>query len=102
MIRSLHQLRHGGHDLILFHVLDEAEIHFPFRGSCEFLDPESGQKIGSRCIAVSRDYLKSIEQFRRSYREQCQQAGVDYVELDTSMPFDKALTEYLVSRRARC
>ena len=34
-----------------------------------------------------------------TYRRECFQAGVDYVPLDTSMQFDRALTEYLVSRR---
>lgn len=102
VIRALHRLRHGGHDLILFHVLDEAEVHFPFRGACEFLDPESGQRLEVDAQAVSRDYLATIAQFRDSYRESCQKSGVDYMPLDTSMPFDKALTEYLINRRARC
>ncbi len=102
VVRSLHRLRHGGHDVILFHILDEAEVHFPFHGACEFIDPESGQKIEVDAHSVSRDYHKSVEDFRTKYREVCQQSRIDYVELDTSMAFDKALTEYLVSRRARC
>jgi uncharacterized protein (DUF58 family) len=100
--RALHRIRHGGHDVILFHILDEAEVHFPFQGACEFVDPESGHKMEVDAHAVSRDYLRSIEAFRSGYREHCQQSGVDYVELDTSLPFDKALAEYLVSRKARC
>jgi len=39
--------------------------------------------------------------FREQYRRDCFQSGIDYVALDTSMQFDKALTEYLLSRRAR-
>jgi uncharacterized protein (DUF58 family) len=31
ILESLYRLRHGGHDVILFHVLDEAEVHFPSR-----------------------------------------------------------------------
>jgi uncharacterized protein (DUF58 family) len=102
VIRALHRLRHGGHDVILFHILDEAEVHFPFRGACEFLDPESGQRLEVDAQSVGKDYLQSIERWRAAYREIRQKSGIDYVELDTSMPFDKALTEYLVSRRARC
>src|ERR1700689_1683551 len=38
ILRSLHQLRHRGHDVIVFHILDEAEVHFPFEGLVEFKD----------------------------------------------------------------
>jgi len=31
----------------------------------------------------------------------CSQSRIDYVPLDTSVPYDKALTEYLLSRRNR-
>jgi len=47
------------------------------------------------------DYMLEVKEFRETYRRECQLIGVDYVELDTSMQFDKALTEYLLSRRAR-
>ena len=32
VINALRRLRHGGHDVILFHILDEAELTFPFDG----------------------------------------------------------------------
>ena len=47
------------------------------------------------------DYLSEIEAFCEMYRRECFQNGVDYVQIDTSMQFDRALTEYLVSRRRR-
>jgi len=43
-----------------------------------------------------------VEAFRGQFRKECFQIGVDYVPLDTSMQFDKALMEYLTSRRGRC
>jgi uncharacterized protein (DUF58 family) len=99
--RALHRLRHGGHDVILFHILDEAEVQFPFQGACELEDPESGQKLQVDANSVRSGYQQAIADFRGEYRLLSQQAGIDYVELDTSMPFDRALTEYLLSRRAR-
>ena len=47
------------------------------------------------------DYLQEVAAFCDMYRRECFQLGVDYVQLDTSMQFDRALTEYLVSRRSR-
>src|SRR5215472_5009645 len=41
VIESLHHLRHRGNEVILFHVLDEAEVHFPFDGLIEFEDEET-------------------------------------------------------------
>ena len=101
VMQSLHRLRHGGHDVILFHVLDEAEVSFPFNGVCQLEDPESGQRIKVDANGYRSQYQAEIEKFRAEYHQQCQQAGIDYVGLDTSMQFDKALTEYLVNRRAR-
>ena len=48
------------------------------------------------------DYLREVEAFCDRYRQECAQAGVDYVPIDTSMQFDKALTEYLTQRKIRC
>ena len=52
-------------------------------------------------VADWRDYRNEIEAFRAMYKQECFQSGIDYVQLDTSMQFDKALTEYLISRRHR-
>ena len=99
--KALRQLRHGGHDVIVFHVLDEAEVEFPFDGMVELLDPETEEKMTIDATSFRRDYVDEVERFREDYRRSCQESGVDYVEIDTSMRFDKALLEYLVSRRAR-
>jgi len=101
ILQSLRRLRHGGHDVILFHVLDEAEVRFPFDGMVELEEPETRQRVQLDAAGFRRDYLAELERFRETYRRECSQTRIDYVEIDTSMQFDKALTEYLVSRRAR-
>ena len=101
IFKALHRLRHGGHDVILFHVLDEAEVRFPFDGVIEFEEPESHEKLQVDAGGFRSDYLAEIGKFRERYRRECFQSGIDYVALDTSMPFDKALVEYLFNRRAR-
>ena len=101
VMRSLYQLRHRDHDVILFHILDEAEVTFPFDGMVELEDPETKEKMKVDANNYRKDYHQELTAFRDKYRKDCFQAGVDYVELDTSMPFDKALTEYLISRQSR-
>ncbi len=102
VMQALRRLRHGGHDVILFHVLDEAEVKFPFAGMTEFEDPETGEKLQVDASNFRADYLDEVATFRDTYRRECFKSGIDYVPLDTSMQFDKALIEYLISRRARC
>lgn len=101
VIDTLHLLRHAGHDVILFHVLDEAEVRFPFEGMVDFRDPESGDTLVVDAAGMRGDYLDAINELRERYRRECSKIGIDYVPLDTSMPFDKALLGYLASRRAR-
>lgn len=101
VFQSLRRLRHRGHDVILFHILDEAEVNFPYDGMIEFEDPETQEKVVVDATSYRQDYKSEIEGFRELYRRECFQTGVDYVPLDTSMQFDKALLEYLLSRRAR-
>jgi uncharacterized protein (DUF58 family) len=98
---ALLRLRHRGHDVILFHVLDEAEVKFPFEGMVEFTEPEALDRIVIDADSACRQYVASMEGFRDDYRRFCLHSGVDYVPLDTSLQFDRALMEYLVSRRNR-
>ncbi len=100
-IGSLRRLRHGGHDVILFHILDEAEVTFPFDGLMRLEDPESNQIMEVDGAGFRQDYVDAIANFRDTYSRECFQSNIDYVPIDTSMPFDKALIEYLHSRRSR-
>lgn len=99
---AMYRIKHGGHDIILFHVLDEAEVNFPYQGLCEFEDPESLQRVKVDATGYRKTYLDEVTQFRSNLERLCHQNSIDYVALDTSTPFDKALMEYLLSRRSRC
>jgi uncharacterized protein (DUF58 family) len=101
MLQALRRLRHGGHDVILFHILDEAEVKFPFSGVIEFEDPEENEQLQVDATGIRQEYLTELNSFRETMRRECIQMGVDYVPLDTSTQFDTALMEYLVSRRGR-
>ncbi|MFK7734981.1 MAG: DUF58 domain-containing protein [Pirellulaceae bacterium] len=101
MLKALRNLRHAGHDIIVFHVLDEAEVSFPFQGMVQLRDPESGATEPVRAADAAEEYRKTIEAFRGRLDKSLSESGVDYVPLDTSMPYDKALMEYLLSRRHR-
>ncbi len=99
IIKSLHHLRHRGNDVILFHVLDEAEATFPFDGMVEFEDVESHEKLTVDTQGIRGDYLAAVDELRGEFRRESAAARIDYVPLHTGMPFDRALMSYLVGRQ---
>lgn len=99
VIKALHHLRHRGNDVILFHILDEAEVHFPFDGNIEFEDTESHDKLVLDARGIRKDYIEALKEFMADYRQECFKARIDYVPVDTSVSFDKALLEYLLNRQ---
>jgi len=101
VLESLHHLRHRGNEVILFHILDEAEVHFPFDGVIEFEDVEEHGKLTVDARGMRRDYVQAVGDFREFYRAECAKANIDYLPMDTSVSFDKALMEYLLRRQRR-
>jgi uncharacterized protein (DUF58 family) len=101
VLKALYRLRHSGHEVILFHILDEAEVHFPFTGRVEFEDVESPAKLEVDARGVRDDYLAALADFRGRWKAECGAARVDYVPMDTSVAFDRALLDYLILRQRR-
>jgi uncharacterized protein (DUF58 family) len=101
VLDALHHICFRGHDLIVMHVLDAAETQFPFEGSVRLEDPETGQTLVAEAAAVRARYLAAVAAWRGELRERITAARADYVPLDTAMPFDKALVEFLIQRRRR-
>lgn len=101
VLQGLHHLRHRGHEVIVFHVLDQAEAEFPFAGTVEFADVESPETLTVDARGIKDDYLSAVAEFREQYRKDCAAARIDYVPTHTGVSFDKALLEYLVRRRSR-
>jgi uncharacterized protein (DUF58 family) len=101
VLEALHHVRFRGHDLIVMHVLDAAEVRFPFTGSLRLEDPESGETIVADASAVRARYVEAIESWRTELSRSLAAARADYVPLDTAMPFDKALVEFLTQRSHR-
>ncbi|MCU0715205.1 MAG: DUF58 domain-containing protein [Pirellula sp.] len=98
---AIRVLKHAGHDVIVFHVLDEAEVAFPFQGLVQLEDPETGDSMSVNADDIGNEYRENIQRFREQLKKGCNESKIDYVPLDTSMPYDKAITEYLISRRNR-
>jgi uncharacterized protein (DUF58 family) len=101
ILRGIHRLRFRGHDLIIFHILDEAEAEFPFHGMLRMEDNETNETLEVDADAIKADYLDEVTKFRATYKNDCVRTRIDYVPLHTGMPFDKALMSYLLTRQGR-
>lgn len=98
---ALHQIRYRGHDLIVMHILDAAEAAFPYHGQLRLEDPETGDTLAVDAAAVRERYVAAVADWRAELAEELAALRADYVALDTAMPFDKALVEFLVQRQRR-
>jgi uncharacterized protein (DUF58 family) len=101
ILRAIHRLRFRGHDMIIFHILDEAEAEFPFQGMLRLEDNETHEQIEVDADAIKADYLEEVAKFRANYKQDCVRTRIDYVPLHTGMPFDKALMSYLLTRQGK-
>jgi uncharacterized protein (DUF58 family) len=101
VVRGLKHLRFRGTDVIVFHVLDQDELTFPFERPTRFRDLESEAEILAVPATVRQEYLKAIRDLCDVYERELRVAGIDYVLLDTSKPLDFALASYLSTRAKR-
>jgi uncharacterized protein (DUF58 family) len=101
LLKALYHLRHRGNEIILFHVLDEAEVEFPFEGLIQFVDVENEEEMQLDAKGMREDYQRGVAEYQELLKEEAFKANIDYVPLHTGITFDKALIEYLISRQRR-
>jgi uncharacterized protein (DUF58 family) len=96
ILKGLRLFRYKGNDVIVFHLLDQAELDLPFDGNILFEDlEEENLRVIADPKAIRQTYRQVIEEFTRQVRKQCHDNAIDYQLLPTSTPLDKALASYL-------
>lgn len=97
-IKLLQQMRSMGHEVAFFHVLDDAELNFPFQEVSEFVAMEGDDSLLTSPGAIRNNYMDALNEYKEFCKKQCLGHGVDYCLLNTSDPLDKALSSYLTQR----
>ena len=101
LVRALHHFRHRRHEVILFHVMAEEELTFPFSSFAEFIDLEAeGAHVPVDPRAVRAAYLDQVRAFLHILTTECGRLSIDYVPMNTKRPYALALAEYLRARHA--
>ena len=101
MIAGLKHFRHRRHEVIVFHVLDPAELDFPFQRTTLFKGLEALPEVLADPLTVRKAYLREFGRFLHEVRQGCRERQIDYVQLRTDQPLDVALSAYLASRMTR-
>ncbi len=96
--RGLQLLRQQGHDLLVFHILDDDELDFPFNGATRFEGLETDESLTCNPRALREGYLEALQTFLDQTRRQCAQQSIDYAMIRTSQPLDAALASFLSHR----
>ncbi len=101
ILDALGLIRFRGNDVILFHLLDPAEIDFTFEEASSFEDLESGEQLPVVPDALGDEYRKMIREHIATLATKASEQRVDYMMVNTSVPLDYALFNYLSVRDRR-
>jgi uncharacterized protein (DUF58 family) len=98
ILESIGPLRFRGHDMIVFHVLDPAELNFEYADPSAFEDLESGEQIPIVPEALAAQYRELVQAHINALTERFTANRIDYNLINTSAPLDHALFTYLSTR----
>jgi uncharacterized protein (DUF58 family) len=98
---KLGYLRSRGHDIVMFRVLDPAELTFSFGDASIFQDVESGRRVYVDPQAARAQYLERFRAHAATLEKSCRELDVDFVECSTERPLELALFDLLRTRLQR-
>ena len=98
-VDALKPLSYGGNDLIVFHILDPAEIDFPYDEATSFQDLETGQKMPVVPEKLREQYRRLVQEHIAALSKQCGENRIDYTLFNTATPLDHALFKFLAIRQ---
>ncbi|MFN0019215.1 MAG: DUF58 domain-containing protein [Pirellulaceae bacterium] len=101
LLAGLKHFHHRRHDVVLLHVLDPAELDFPFQRPTQFQGLEEFPDVMTDPQSLRRAYLKELGIFQQKLREGCRTMNMDYELMRTDRPLDAALRSFLAGRMAR-
>lgn len=96
---ALHFLRHRGHEVLVFHILDPGERELPPTGDARFFDPESGEELDVSVGRLRTEYRTAVRDALEEWERTLRPHGIDYVVVDTDRPLALAFRKYLRRRQ---
>lgn len=100
LFRGLEMLSHRKHDILVFHVLDDDEMSFPFAGTTRFEGMEQLPDLLCDPRALRDGYLEALEEYLVEVRRGCARKAIDYALVRTGDYLDAVLSKFLHHRMA--
>jgi uncharacterized protein (DUF58 family) len=101
MLAGLKHFRHRRHDVIVLHLLDPAEVDFPFQHITLFKGLEALGDVVAEPRSLRNAYLKEVQSFLQNVRAGCRGQQVEYLQVRTDQPLDTVLSTFLATRSKR-
>ena len=98
VLEGLRHFRYKGHEVIIFHIMDDKEKEFNFNSPFNFIDSENEDMIKTDPRQIKLEYKKAFFKFCDRYKKECNQNNIDYVPVNTSDSIDKTLIQYFIKR----
>jgi len=100
IVKAFHHFKYRNHEIVLFHLMAEEELTFPFTGSQEFKDLEGvAQRLRVDPRTVRSAYLERVRNHVTQIESACGQLNADYVPVSTKQPYHEALADFIGRRR---
>ena len=97
--KVLAQLRVRKQEVVVFHVMHDDELTFPFQDNTLFRGLEVEMELHTEPRALRRSYLEVVNRFIEDVKKECAAHGIDYVLMNTKDPLDAVLATYLTFRQ---
>jgi uncharacterized protein (DUF58 family) len=97
---ALRLLRHRGHEVLVFHLLDPGERELPTVRDARFVDPETGEELPASTADLRAEYRRAVDRALEEWRTALSPEGMDYQVVETDRPMALALRHYLRRRES--
>jgi uncharacterized protein (DUF58 family) len=101
LLAGLKHLRHKRHEVVVFHILDGAELDFPFQQATLFRGLEQYPELLTDPRTLRQGYLDEVQAYLLELQRGCRGQNIDYLQLRTDANLGIALSGYLASRLVR-
>jgi uncharacterized protein (DUF58 family) len=98
LFKGLKILRTRGHDVMLFHILDDAELDFPYTGTTKFEGLEEAGDLVCDPRSLREGYMAAMKTYLEQIHRFCAQHVIDYQTIRTSEHLSAVLAHYLSHR----
>jgi len=98
--QGLRHLRYKKHELMLFQIMDPAEIEFPFEDVTLFEGMEEAGNLLTEPRALRESYLEQLRQFTDGLKKLCRGMNIDFTRMNSGDPLDVSLSTFLANRAA--